>query len=115
MVQRIATPYSYSSAVAAGDYVFIGLHRGHGESFMEQIHNVFFHLKETLGQCGTTLDRVVKVNVYLKDIQDLPVMEKVFLDYFDHDNFPARMTSTTEFIDADCLLMMDGTAYIPGH
>ena len=26
--KRVSTPYSYSSAVAAGDYIFLGLHRG---------------------------------------------------------------------------------------
>lgn len=56
MVHRITTPYSYSSAVVAGDYVFIGLHRGHGESFTQQIHDTFAHLKETLQQCNISLD-----------------------------------------------------------
>lgn len=42
-------------------------------------------------------------------------MEKVFCDYFETDRFSARMTSTTEFIDSDCLLMMDGVAYHPLH
>lgn len=40
-------------------------------------------------------------------------MEKVFCDYFETDKFPARMTSTTEFFDADCLMMIDGVAYNP--
>ncbi|WP_269800228.1 hypothetical protein [Paenibacillus phocaensis] len=38
-------------------------------------------------------------------------MEKVFFEYFEQNHFPARMTSTTEFIDGDCLLMIDGVAY----
>jgi len=53
----------------------------------------------------------VKVNVYLKNIKDLPEMEQVFCEYFEMDKFPARMTSTTEFIDSDCLMMIDGIAY----
>jgi 2-iminobutanoate/2-iminopropanoate deaminase len=53
------------------------------------------------------------VNVHLKNIEDLPEMEKVFLDNFDTDTFPARMTSTTEFIDSDCLIMIDGIAFTP--
>ncbi|MGZ9584387.1 RidA family protein [Paenibacillus marinisediminis] len=113
MVNRIPTPFSYSSAVEAGDYVFLGLHRGFGESFTQQIHHTFEHLRETLHKCGTSLDQLVKVNVYLKNINDLPEMEKVFYDYFAADQFPARMTSTTQFIDSDCLLMIDGVAYNP--
>lgn len=38
-------------------------------------------------------------------------MEKRFNNYFEKDKFPARMTSTTEFINDDCLLMIDRIAY----
>jgi len=65
----------------------------------------------TLAEFGLTLAHLVKVNVWLKQIDDLPEMEKRFRDYFAENAFPARMTSTTEFIDADCLLMIDGIAY----
>lgn len=113
MIRRIPTPYSYSSAVITGEFVFLGLHRGFGESFNEQIHDTFLNLKKTLSDCGISLDSLVKVNVFLKNISDLPEMEKVFHTYFDKDKFPARMTSTTDFIDSDCLMMMDGIAHIP--
>lgn len=113
MVNRISTPFSYSSAVTAGEYIFIGLHRGFGETFSQQIHDTFGHLKKTLLQCNASLDHLVKVNVYLKNIKDLPEMEKAFCDYFATDHFPARMTSTSEFFDPDCLMMIDGVAYNP--
>ena len=110
-IKRIPTPYSYSSAVVAGDYVFLGLHRGQGDGFPEQLDSTFDSLKETLGKLGMSLDDLVKVNVWLKDIADLPAMERLFNNYFGKDGFPARMTATTEFIDADCLFMIDGIAY----
>jgi 2-iminobutanoate/2-iminopropanoate deaminase len=110
-VNRIPTPYSYSSAVAAGDFVFLGLHRGFGEGFAEQLDDVMEQLKKTLAAFELTLRDLVKVNVWLKDVDDLPEMEKRFQDHFDEGEFPARMTSTTEFIEADCLLMIDGVAY----
>jgi len=115
MITRIPTPFSYSSAVATGDFVFLGLHRGFGDSFKEQIHSAFSHVKETLLQVNVPLENIVKVNVYLKNIADLPEMEKVFMDYFEKDKFPARMTSTSEFIDSDCLMMMDGIAVVFGE
>ncbi|MNW35894.1 Enamine/imine deaminase [compost metagenome] len=111
MLERIPTKFSYSQAVVAGDYIFLGLHRGFGETFTEQIHSTFSGLKETLQKCDVSLERVVKVHVYLKNIKDLPEMEKVFSDYFATDSFPARMTTTTEFFDSDCLMMIDGVAY----
>jgi 2-iminobutanoate/2-iminopropanoate deaminase len=111
MIKRVPTQYSYSAAVEAGEYVFLGLHRGFGETFTEQIHGTFQQIKETLRQCEVPLENLVKVNVYLKNIGDLPEMEKVFDEYFEKDTFPARLTSTTEFIDSDCLMMIDGIAY----
>ena len=110
-IKRISTPHSYSSAVLAGDYVFLGLHRGFGDSFTEQIKSTFGFLKETLAKLDMPLERLVKVNVWLQDINDLPKMEQIFSEYFDEGKFPARMTSTTEFIDDDCLVMIDGVAY----
>jgi 2-iminobutanoate/2-iminopropanoate deaminase len=110
-IKRIPTPYSYSSAVVAGDYVFVGLHRGFGDSFSDQFESTIGHVKETLGGLGLTLENLVKVSVWLKNIDDLPEMERLFNNHFEKDEFPARMTSTTEFIDADCLLMIDGVAY----
>jgi 2-iminobutanoate/2-iminopropanoate deaminase len=113
-ISRVSTPYSYSSAVAAGDFIFLGLHRGGGDDFPTQFDNTFKYLERTLAEFGATLADLVKVNVWLKHIEDLPEMEKRFFDYFDRDKFPARMTSTTEFIDDDCLLMIDGIAYRKG-
>ena len=111
-IKRIPTPYSYSSTVVAGDYIFLGLHRGFGDSFVVQLENAFKQIKETLGKLELGLENLVKVNVWLKDIKDLPQMEKLFNEHFAKDQFPARMTATTEFIDADCLLMIDGIAYL---
>ena len=114
-IKRLATPYTYSSAVAAGPYVFIGLHRGFGEDFSAQFDDTFKNLQGTLAKFGLTLAQLVKVNVWLKHIDDLPAMEKRFGNYFEPGGFPARMTATTEFIDADCLLMIDGIAFPAPH
>lgn len=111
-IKRIPTPYSYSSAVVAGDYVFLGLHRGFGDVFSDQLENTFDQLKVTLAELELTFENLVKVQVWLKNIDDLPEMERLFHNHFEKDKFPARMTSTTEFIDADCLVMIEGVAYI---
>lgn len=110
-IKRIPTPWSYSLAVEAGNFVFLGIHRGSGKTFEEQFHSTFDFLKETMAKLELPLENIVKVNVWLKDIKDLPVMEKGFFQYFEDGKFPARMTSTTEFIDEDCLIMIDGVAY----
>jgi 2-iminobutanoate/2-iminopropanoate deaminase len=111
-IKRIPTPYSYSAAVLAGDTVYLGLHRGFGNSFNEQLDGAFEGIKGTLLHFGLTLENMVRVTVWLKDVHDLPEMEKLFTNYFEKGHFPARMTATTEFIDADCLLMIEGVAYM---
>jgi len=110
-ITRIPTQHSFSAAVVAGDYVFLSHHRGYGDTFAAQFDDMFGRASETLNQIGLSLDNLVKVNVWLKHISDLPEMEKRFTRYFRPDEYPVRMTATTEFIDADCLIMMDGIAY----
>jgi 2-iminobutanoate/2-iminopropanoate deaminase len=76
-----------------------GLHRGGGEDFATQFNNTFRYLGQTLAEFGLSLADLVKVNVWLKHIEDLPDMEQRFGNDFAKDRFPARMTATTEFID----------------
>jgi len=109
--KRIPTEWSYSLAVEAGGTVYLGLHRGRGDDFTTQLDNTFRFIDETLAAVGLSRADLVKVNVWLKDIEDLPVMEKRFFNYFEKGEFPARMTSTTQFIDDDCLVMVDGIAH----
>ena len=48
---------------------------------------------------------------WLKRIGDVPAYELLFREYFEEGAYPARMGATTEFVDDDCLLMMEGVAY----
>ena len=51
------------------------------------------------------------MQVWLKIVKDLPEMDKRFSNYFAEGRYPARMTSTTAFIDDDCPVMLEGVAY----
>jgi len=110
-IKWMPTPWSYSQAVAAGDYVFLGMHRGFGDDFTAQFHDCFKYLKKTLAEFGLTLAHLVQVDVRMKHIADVRVYEKLFRDYFEKDKYPARIGATTEFIDDDCLFMIGGIAY----
>lgn len=111
-IQHVPTPYSYSSAVVAGDFVFLGLHRAGGDTFAAQCRGTLENIRTTLARLNLPMGQLVKVNVWLRNIKDLPEMEKLFVEFFEKDQFPARMTATTEFVDDDCLIMIEGTAYI---
>jgi len=110
-IQHLATPFSYSSAVVAGDYAFIALHRGFGDGFETQCKGALEGIRQTLERIEVPLSSLVKVTVWINNIQDLPAMEKIFMGYFEPGKYPARMTATTEFYDPDCLVMVEGIAF----
>lgn len=97
-------------AVSAGDFVFLAMYRGFGDDFTTQFHDTFKHLKKTLAEFSLTLAHLVQVDIRMKNIEDVRVYEKLFRNYFEKDKYPARMGATTEFVDDDCLLMIDGIA-----
>lgn len=56
-----------------------------------QTRQVIGNLKAVLEAGGSSLERAVKVNVYLKDLNDFAGMNQVFEEYFP-DSKPARTT-----------------------
>ena len=73
---------------------------------------IFELMKQTLESVGASLDDMVQVQLFLKDTADFNDARSVFFEYF-KDGFPARMTSTTVFLDDACLCQMTGIAYKP--
>ena len=57
----------------------------------EQTHRTLQNLKAVLEAAGTSLDRVVKANAYLKDMNDFAAMNEVYGKFFS-TNKPARAT-----------------------
>jgi len=67
-----------------------------------------------LEKVNLTLDSVVKVDVLLRDVWDIPIMEEVFRRRF-KGNYPARKTISTEFAHIGgpkgLKVQIDGIAY----
>lgn len=57
----------------------------------EQTRRVFENLRSVLTAAGRSLDDVVKVNVYLADIEDFDAMNRVYATVFSAP-YPARTT-----------------------
>ncbi|MBN2491052.1 MAG: RidA family protein [Planctomycetes bacterium] len=104
MIQRIlqvegAPPAlgPYCHAVVAGGLVFtagqLGLDPRTGEfvgpDVRAQTTQVFENLRSVLAAAGTSLDRAVKLTVYLADMKDFPAMNEVYATYF-REGVPAR-------------------------
>lgn len=115
MLKRYSTNCGDStcaSCIEAGGFIFLGHHAGgfEKEDAVYQAKRAFESMEKTLEQAGALLGNIVKMHLYLRDLKDFKAVRDLFYDVFG-DNPPARMTSTTEFIDKRCLVMMDGVAY----
>lgn len=78
----------YSSAVDAGDYIYIsgqGSHRPDGTSpasFSAQVRQALDNVKAIVEAAGSTMEHVVYTQVYLEDIGKYDEMNSIFGEYF---------------------------------
>jgi 2-iminobutanoate/2-iminopropanoate deaminase len=89
----------YSQAVKAGNMLFvsgqIAINRATGTIVNSSIPNettqVMANLEAILKQAGSSFDKVVKCSIFLKDMNNFPVVNEVYGKYFT-SNPPARET-----------------------
>jgi 2-iminobutanoate/2-iminopropanoate deaminase len=89
----------YSQAIKANGFVFVSgqipIRPATGElakgSISEQTELVLTNLSEILTQAGSSLSRVVKTTVFLKDMNDFEEMNKTYAEFFTTTK-PARAT-----------------------
>lgn len=97
MRNDVSEENAYSGYVEAGDFIFLSFCVGNvGESIEKQIEGALDNMSDRLKMANLTLDSVVKMDVLLRDVWDIPVMEEVFKRRF-KGNYPARKTISTEF------------------
>ena len=87
---------TYSQAIRVDDTVYlsgqIGLDPGTmqmAEGIDAQIHRVFRNLRAVSGAAGSSLDDVVKLNVYLTDLGNFAKVNEIMSTYF-REPYPAR-------------------------
>lgn len=107
MIKRMVTHCgddTCASCVVAGDYIFLAHHGGGHEKndIVYQMKKTFENMNKTLSSVDATLDDVVQINLYLRDIKDFRRAADVFKEYFTN-GAPARMTTTTEFVGEACM------------
>lgn len=74
------------------------------ESFTDQVQLVLHKITRTLETAGSGLDRLVKVNAYLADIENLPEFNDIYYAFLDGHPLPARTSvEVTRFRDASML------------
>lgn len=104
----------YSQAIRANGFLFLSgqvsldpatqqLIQG---DIAAQTTRVLENLKGVLEAAGSSLDRVVKTTVYLKDMNDFSAMNEVYARYFPNDP-PARATVEVARLPKDARVEID--------
>jgi 2-iminobutanoate/2-iminopropanoate deaminase len=109
----------YSQAIVIGDLVFcaaqIALDPATGTmvagGIEEQTRRALENVKAVLTASGTSLGQVVKTTVFLKDMNDFAVMNKIYAEYFP-ENPPARSTVQVARLPKDALVEIEVVAGI---
>jgi len=109
----------YSHGVMFGNFVFtcgqIGRNSKTGkipDGVEEQTKNALDNMKAILKAAGTSMENVVKVNVYLHSMADFANMNKVYAEYFPV-NPPARTTLEVPFPRPYLKLEIEAIACVP--
>lgn len=117
MIKRMPThcnDETCASCVIAGDTIYLAHHAG-GFDVLDIAHQTraaFESLKKTLASAGATMEDVVQIHYYIRNIEEFRKGADVFAEYFPN-GAPARMTTTSDFVNPQCLCMIDGVAYKP--
>ena len=88
---------TYSQAIQSGNFVFMSGQIPLDPASMEVVdgdfaaraHRVFQNLRAVAEAAGGSLDQVVKLTIYLTDLNDFATVNSVMSEYFD-EPYPAR-------------------------
>lgn len=109
----------YSQAVVSNGFAFLSgqipLDPAAGKivdgDIAAQTERVLENLKAVLEACGTSLTKVVKTTVYLKDMGEFARMNEVYARYF-AENPPARATVEAARLPRDVRVEIDCIATV---
>lgn len=111
----------YSQAICAGSHIFVSgqiaidpaTSKMAGETIEEQTVQVLKNIEAILAARGLTLENVVKTEVFLKDLKDFSVMNRIYAEKFSHEIKPARATIQVSKLPLDALVEISCIAFIP--
>jgi 2-iminobutanoate/2-iminopropanoate deaminase len=109
----------YSQAIVANGFVFISgqipldPHTGQlvQGDIQAQARQCLENLKAILEAAGTTMDKLVKVTVFAKDLKDFQAINQVYSEYF-KENPPARSFVEVSRLPRDAAIEIEGIALL---
>ena len=108
----------YSQAVRAGSFIYISgqlpidpaTGAFAGQDAASQSRQSLRNIQAILASEGLGLDTVVKVNVFLKDMNDFAAMNEVYAQFFT-ESYPARAAVEVARLPKDALVEIEAVAY----
>ncbi|NBO63768.1 MAG: RidA family protein [Acidobacteria bacterium] len=105
-------PPLFSGAVSYGNLLFIAGKGAHFEGDIKaHTKHVLDEIEKELVNAGSSMEKVLKANVYLADGKDYQAMNEVFRGRFG-DEPPVRTTIAAAWVPGDSLVEIDVIAYI---
>ena len=108
----------YSHAIKAGNFLFISgqVPSPDTSGIKAQTLSAFDKIKNLLEAAGTSVSNIVKISVFLKDINNFKEMNDAYKEFFVQngviDKFPARSTVEATSPLTDALVEIDAIAVI---
>ena len=76
----------------------------------EQTQLVLGYVKNILEEAGSSLEKVIKATVFLKDMNDFAAMNAVYKEFFKPETAPARSTIQVARLPKDALVEIEVVA-----
>jgi 2-iminobutanoate/2-iminopropanoate deaminase len=107
----------YSQAIRANGFIFVSgqtpidpaTQQLISGSIAEQTERVLRNIEAILQQAGSSMAKVVRCGVFLKDMNDFAAMNEVYAKFFPSDP-PARSTVQAARLPKDCQVEIDAIA-----
>ncbi|MFT8888676.1 MAG: RidA family protein [Ethanoligenens sp.] len=77
----------------------------------EQTRKTMENAKAVLEAAGSCMDNLLKVTIYVLDMNDVPAMNEVYQTYF-NDNYPARCCTQCAGMCEGAVVEMEFTAFV---
>lgn len=77
-----------------------------------QTDQVLKNLKAILEEAGSSLDKVLKATVFIKDMNDFATINGIYAKYFTEGSYPSRTAVEVARLPKDVLIEIEAIAYI---
>ena len=109
----------YSQANIFGDFIFtsgqVPLDPATGDivgtTIEEQTRQVFKNMKAILETAGSSLDKVLKTTVFIKNMNDFEKMNEIYAEFFTEGSYPSRSAVEVARLPKDVLVEIETIAY----